>query len=402
MERSRHLAVLRRVVASPLPSPRIEMVLDRAARSLTRLTGDELTSLHLWSADGRTLELQGARGLSARLREVNRVHLPGEGLIGRVATSGQAIALRHVARSPYLLPAARGAVQADGIRAFVCVPIRSAGGVLGTVSMGRQTGEPFTAEDVRMLEVTAAHLGAVLDRSGDATSPSAETEPGRELVAALVAELQRTHQAMLGWTRLLRAHHVTDRPLAAHGLDVLERALARQTRLLGDLHDLSQVVAGGLPCDRRPIDLVATLEAALADCPAGEDPPGAVDLVTDLAICPVLGDERRLRQVIAALVADTVRATGARKRVVVQLQRVRNRARVAVRAAGPAAPRAGGGGWATPGFETGDGAAAPETIELAIARHLVALHGGTLAHRGSPAASQHELVLELPALAGAA
>ena len=71
-------------------------------------------------------------------------------------------------------------MQADGIRAFVCVPIRSAGGVLGTVSMGRQTGEPFTAEDVRMLEVTAAHLGVVLDRSGDATSPSAEIEPGRE------------------------------------------------------------------------------------------------------------------------------------------------------------------------------------------------------------------------------
>jgi hypothetical protein len=41
-------------------------------------------------------------------------------------------------------------------------------------------------------------------------------------------------------------------------------------------------------------------------------------------------------------------------------------------------------------------------IELAIARHVVGLHGGTLARADARGESRHELILELPTLPGAA
>lgn len=404
MNRSRHLAVLRRVVTAAGSPLDVDALLDRTMRSLTTLTGNELASLHLFSPDRRTLRLRADRGLSPRLRRVNLVHLPGEGLIGRVAMSGQPVELKRVTRSAHLLPAARGVVEADGIRAFACVPICVAGRVLGTVSVGRRTAEPFTVEDLRLLEATAGHVGSILGCAPGQPGPSpADTTRRRELLAALVDELRRSHQSMLGWARLLRDHHAADLSVSAHGLTVLERSLTRQTQLLGDLQDLSHILAGTLPCDRRPIDLVATLEAAVADWAPGEEASPVVDLVTELASCPVVGDERRLRQVIATLVSDTVASVGGRPKVVVRLERARDRARIAV-GVGVALPVLAAPG-RTLRASLCDSAASrgePESIELAIARHLILLHEGTLVRHDPGDAARHETVVELPALTAAA
>ena len=400
MERSRHLAVLRRFVPSVSAPGDTDALLRRTLRSLTRLTGHELSSLHLLSPDGRTLPLRGEHGLSPRLREVNLVHLPGEGLIGRVAASGQAIGLKHVSRSPRLLRAARSVVQEEGIQAFACVPIRAGGRLLGTVAVGRRTPQPFTAEDLRLLEVAAGHVGAVLEWATAEPEPAPEIRTRHELLAALVDEVRRSHQSMLGWARLLQAEHPTESSVSAHGFHVLERSLARQTDLLGDLHDLSQIVAGTLPCDRRPIDLVATLEDVLGGWRAGEAVPVDVELTTEVAACRVIADERRLRRVLAAVLADAAASSGSDQTIVVRLERRRHRARIAVSSGPPTgAPEPVRSSASAGGALGGLG---PVDIELAIARHVVGLHGGTLARTDAGGESRHELILELPTLPGAA
>jgi len=102
--------------------------------------------------------------------------------------------------------------------------------------------------------------------------------------------------SMLGWVRLLQQGRGPRSPLSAHGLAVLQQDMTGQVQRLGDLVDLSQIVTGTLPCDRRHVDLLTILEDAL-----GTAVPAAarIDLVTEVAACPVLGDERRLRQVVA-------------------------------------------------------------------------------------------------------
>jgi signal transduction histidine kinase len=319
-------------------------------------------------------------------------------LIGRVATSGQAIGLKHVSRSPHLLRAARSVVQEEGIQAFACVPIRSGGRLVGTVAVGRRAPQPFTAEDLRLLEVAAGHVGTVLEWATAEPEPAPETRTRSELLAALVDEVRRSHQSMLGWTRLLQAEHPTESSVSAHGLHVLERSLARQVDLLGDLHDLSQIVAGRLPCDRRPIDLVTTLEDVLAAWRAGEAMPLDVELTTDVAACRVIADERRLRRVIAAVLADAAASSDSDQKIIVRLERRRHRARLAV-SSGPAT-----GAPVRSSASPGDvlGGLGPVDIELAIARHVVGLHGGTLARTEAGGHSRHELILELPTLPGAA
>ena len=147
----RHLRVIRIVSEAVSRSLDLEEVLDRSLDALTQVTGHEISSLHLVSPDGERLLLRGDRGLSPRLREVNLVLPMGVGLIGSVAQSGQPRRVDDVARAGDLLHAAREAVIADGIRAFVCVPIRARQRLLGTLALGRQTGHRFSDAEVSLL-----------------------------------------------------------------------------------------------------------------------------------------------------------------------------------------------------------------------------------------------------------
>src|SRR5262245_52102438 len=161
----RHLRILRTVTEAVSRSLNLSEVLQRSVDALTHVTGHEIASLHLISADGQTMLLRGERGMSDTLRAVNGVLPAGDGLIGRVAVTGQARRLDEVTRADDLLDTARAAVVGDGIRGFVCVPISARHRILGTLSLGRQTPQPFTDEEVALLECAADQIGLALDNA---------------------------------------------------------------------------------------------------------------------------------------------------------------------------------------------------------------------------------------------
>src|SRR5262249_38751920 len=161
----RHLQVLRAVTEAVSRSLDLHEVLQKALAALTHVTGHEIASLHLISPDGQSLLLRGDRGLSDELRRVT-LELPmGDGLIGRVALSGRGRRVDDASRETDLLPAARTAVSTDGIRGFVCVPIRARHRILGTLSLGRQTEDRFTDEEVALLECVSDQIGLSLDNA---------------------------------------------------------------------------------------------------------------------------------------------------------------------------------------------------------------------------------------------
>src|SRR5712692_4574042 len=147
----RHLQVLRAVTEAVSRSLDLHEVLEKSLAALTHVTGHEIASLHLISPDGQSLLLRGDRGLSDELRRVN-LELPmGDGLIGRVALSGRGRRVDDASRETDLLPAARAAVSTDRIR--------------GTLSLGRQTEDRFTDEEMALLECVADQIGLALDNA---------------------------------------------------------------------------------------------------------------------------------------------------------------------------------------------------------------------------------------------
>jgi len=105
--------------------------------------------------------LRGDRGFSYRLREVNRVLPLGSGLIGRVALTGRVRHLDQVAKATDLLPAARAVVLKDGIRACRYVPAIES----SARSRGRRNPDPFSDEEVALLESAADQIGLALDNA---------------------------------------------------------------------------------------------------------------------------------------------------------------------------------------------------------------------------------------------
>ena len=224
-------------------------VLQKSVDALTHVTGHEIASLHLISADGQNLLLCGERGLSENLREINRVLPAGQGLIGRVALTGRARRLDEVTTAGDLLDGARLAVAADGIRGFVCVPIRARLRILGTLSLGRQTPEPFSDEEVALLECAADQIGLALDNARLYSETRRQLEDLRrsqtdvvraerlaavgELAGGVAHEINNPLMIILGQVHLLFQSRNSEEIL--NGLKVIDGATKRAATIVRDL-----------------------------------------------------------------------------------------------------------------------------------------------------------------------
>ena len=240
---------MRNVTAAVSRSLNLNEVLQKSVDALTHVTGHEIASLHLIGADGETLLLRGQRGLSETLRSVNEVLPLGRGLIGRVALTGRVRRIEEVMRAGDLLPAARAVVSGDGIRGFVCVPIRARHRILGTLSLGRRTGRRFTDAEVALLQCTADQIGLALDNARLYSETRHQLEDLRrnqtevvkaerlaavgELAGGVAHEINNPLMIILGQVHLLL--QTQDSVQILNGLKVIDTATKRAAEIIRDL-----------------------------------------------------------------------------------------------------------------------------------------------------------------------
>ena len=269
----RHLDVLR-TIAEAVSSLDVDEVVETSLHALTHVTGHEISSLHLLSADGDRLLLRGDRGLSDRLREVNRVLPVGRGLVGSVAMSGAARRVDDARRAGDLLPEARGPVADDGIRAFVCVPVRARQTVLGTLSLGRQAAMAFSDDEVALLQCVADQIGLALEharlhaetrrqlqdleRAQTAVVRAERLSAVGELTRGVAHEINNPLMIVLGQVQVLREEAAGATMLK--GLEVIERAARRAAAVVRDLRQFAEPA----PPLRAPCQLAEHIRRALA------------------------------------------------------------------------------------------------------------------------------------------
>ena len=202
-----------------------------------------------------------------------------------------------------------------------------------------------------------------------------------EFLATLSHELRTPLNAMLGWTRILR-DDPHDEQLVARGLEVIERNVNAQTRLIEELLDVSRISSGQLTIDPAPGTLAPLVEAAIdALRPAAIAKGVAIDLSLDGGAAPVRVDSDRFSQVITNLLANALKFTPEHGSIGVRIARLARDVVVTVSDTG-----AGIDPEFLPfvfdRFRQGDSTSRRVHgglgIGLSVVRHIVELHGGTV------------------------
>jgi light-regulated signal transduction histidine kinase (bacteriophytochrome)/CheY-like chemotaxis protein len=203
-----------------------------------------------------------------------------------------------------------------------------------------------------------------------------------EFLATVGHELRTPLNAMLGWIHILRggdAQAVADRRERA--LDTIERNARVQAQLIDDLLDVSRIVAGKLTLTVQPVDLGGVVDRVLEGLrPAAEAKQIRVQSALD-STATILGDGNRLQQVAANLLSNAIKFTPKGGRVQVFVERRESSVDLSVADTGQ-----GISAEFLPHvferFRQADGALSRKTsglgLGLAIVRHIVELHGGTV------------------------
>ena len=246
--------------------------------------------------------------------------------------------------------------------------------------------KPFTARELiaRLhTHLTLARMRHEAARQADAARTEAEAASSAKdvFLATLSHELRQPLGSILGWVRLLQRQDV-DADRRRQLVERLERSVHTLTRLIDDLLDVSSIVTGKMRLNLQPMDLREPIEAALDIArPAATAKGVQLHMTLDPKTPPIIGDADRLQQVIWNLLSNAVKFTPAGGRVTVALRQERARVLIEVCDSGRGIspefmPRL---------FERFTQAAQDLRrpipglgLGLAIARHLVELHGGTI------------------------
>jgi signal transduction histidine kinase/CheY-like chemotaxis protein len=202
-----------------------------------------------------------------------------------------------------------------------------------------------------------------------------------EFLATVSHELRTPLTAMLGWVRMLRSGALRAER-TPHALEIIERNAVAQSRLVGDLLDVSRIISGKLRLDVGVVDLPSVVDGAIDSMrPAILAKGVSLQQTTDPRAAPILGDSERLAQVIWNLLSNAVKFTPKGGRVHVAVRRRDSYVDIVVHDTGQGI-RPDFIDHVFERFRQADGATTRAHgglgLGLAIVRHLAELHGGTV------------------------
>ena len=202
-----------------------------------------------------------------------------------------------------------------------------------------------------------------------------------DFLAVLSHELRTPLNAIVGYSRLLRGG-VLSSEKATRGLETLERNATWLSQIIEDVLDVSRIVSGKIRLDVQPVELPVIVDNAVATVlPAADSKGIRVQTVIDPRVAPVSGDPDRLQQVVWNLLSNAVKFTPKGGRIQVRLERVNSHVEITVSDTGVGIsdeflP------YVFERFRQAEAGTTRKTgglgLGLAIVRHIVEMHGGTV------------------------
>lgn len=226
-----------------------------------------------------------------------------------------------------------------------------------------------------------------------------------EFLAALSHELRTPMTCVLGWASLLRANDF-DADIRNQALATIERNAEAQMRLIGDLLDVSRVINSHQPLKLGEIDLIAVIHAAIESVILTARTK-QINLISEFENeqIKVIGDFNRLQQTVWNLLVNAIKFTPEHGQITISARRTATDCEISVCDTGQGIEpeflphvfqRFRQADEQTPEKHGGLG------LGLAIVRHFVELHGGTVKAESAGKNKGAKFTVSLPLLANSA
>jgi PAS domain S-box-containing protein len=287
-----------------------------------------------------------------------------------------------------------------GLKSSMIVPLIAHNRVLGAMTlMAAESGRRFIATDLAFAEDLAQRAALAVDNARLYREAQEVNRLKDEFLATLSHELRTPLTAVLGWTRLLGTGQL-DETTEKRALETIERNAQSQVQLIDDILDVSRIIRGKLRLDVRPVELAPVIEAAVDSVrPAAEAKGIRLQVVLDPRAGPVSGDPDRLQQIVWNLLSNAIKFTPRDGRAQVLLTRAGSHLELDVSDTGQGIERK-----FLPYVFDRFRQADPSTtrkhgglgLGLAIVRHLVELHGGTVTVESEGAGQGTTFKVSLP------
>jgi signal transduction histidine kinase len=220
-----------------------------------------------------------------------------------------------------------------------------------------------------------------------------------DFLATLGHELRSPMAAIRGWIELLRTGDLPAED-AATALAMIDASTRVQSHIIEDLMDVSKIIAGKVMIDPTVVELAPLVENIVATFRVTAKTEG-IELTVDLPGEPLVAcvDGLRLQQVGWNLISNAIKFTPRGGSVHVALERNGDRAVIRVRDSGEGMP-ADLLPHVFERYRQAEGAPKKRQgglgLGLAIVRHLVESHGGTIEARSEGLGHGAEFIVSLP------
>ncbi|MHC5758635.1 PAS domain S-box protein [Nostoc sp.] len=242
------------------------VLIDSVYRKLRDQIGLDIYFNYLVEDNSQVMRLGSYNGISQEMAKKIEWLAFGEGVSGTVAQERHPIAVENVQQST---DSQTELLRSLGITAYYAYPLIAQGRLLGTLSFGSRSRLSFTDNQKGMMQAVCDQIAIAMERASLIASLQQQTEQLQEanrmkdeFLGILSHELRSPLNAILGWAQLLQRSKLNETQMA-RATETIERNAKAQTQLIEDLLDISRMIRGKLRLNVRTCNLVPMIESAI-------------------------------------------------------------------------------------------------------------------------------------------
>jgi two-component system, NtrC family, sensor kinase len=319
----------------------LDAVLQTIVCRASQLAGTDSCSVYEYDEQAEQLLLRATHNLDDDVVAVAR-RAPirkGEGVAGRMAVTLEPVQIVDIAETGAYSGPLRDVLLRTGVRALLGVPLLREGHLIGGLTVTKKTSGAFAPEIIDLLRTFAGQSALAiqnarlfLEIAAKSQQLEAVSRHKSEFLANMSHELRTPLNAVIGFSEVLLQRMFGE--LNAKQDEYLKDIYASGQHLLSlinDILDLSKIEAGRMELAPAPFHLPTALDNAITLVKERASRHSiALQLDIDPRLGEVVGDERKVKQVLLNLLSNAVKFTPEGGRIRLKANRTDSAVEIAV------------------------------------------------------------------------